>query len=198
MARRCFFSFHYQRDVWRAWQVKNAWVTKPDREDAGFFNASAFEASQREGDEALKRFLTKELEGSSVVCALIGAETAWRRWVRYELVRGFQQGKALLGVKIHQLRNQDSMVDFAGTNVLECLGYELDESNVTIRFKHLTGGKWEWFSDLPTMQYSALPYVLPNPNATFAYLFNTYDYVDGRGYENIGGWIEAAAKSVGR
>ncbi len=40
MARRVFFSFHYERDVWRAGQVRNSWVTK-DREEAGFWDAAA-------------------------------------------------------------------------------------------------------------------------------------------------------------
>ena len=38
MARRVFFSFHYERDHWRANVVRNSWVTK-DRESAGFFDA---------------------------------------------------------------------------------------------------------------------------------------------------------------
>ena len=39
MARRVFFSFHYERDIWRANVVRNSWLTK-DREAAGFFDAS--------------------------------------------------------------------------------------------------------------------------------------------------------------
>jgi len=31
MARRVFFSFHHERDVWRANVVRHSWVTKPDR-----------------------------------------------------------------------------------------------------------------------------------------------------------------------
>jgi len=34
MARKVFFSFHYERDIWRASIVRNSWVTKPDREAA--------------------------------------------------------------------------------------------------------------------------------------------------------------------
>lgn len=55
MARRVFFSFHYAKDVQRAQVVRNSWVTKPDREDAAFFDSSVFEASKRNGEAALKR-----------------------------------------------------------------------------------------------------------------------------------------------
>jgi hypothetical protein len=52
MARRTFFSFHYKPDVFRANVVKYSWVTK-DREDAGFFDSSAFEKAQRTDDDTL-------------------------------------------------------------------------------------------------------------------------------------------------
>jgi len=48
MARRVFFSFHYERDVWRAGQVRNCWVTK-DREEAGFWDAASWEEVKKKG-----------------------------------------------------------------------------------------------------------------------------------------------------
>jgi MTH538 TIR-like domain (DUF1863) len=47
MARRVFFSFHYERDIWRASIVRNSWVTKPDRQAAGFFDASIWEEAKK-------------------------------------------------------------------------------------------------------------------------------------------------------
>ncbi len=94
--RRTFFSFHYQEDVSRAHVVRNSWVTKDEREDAGFFDASVFESKKRAGEETLKRFLTDALDGTTVTAVLIGAQTALRPWVRYELVRSFQRGSGIL------------------------------------------------------------------------------------------------------
>lgn len=45
MPRKTFFSFHYQEDVWRAWNVRNSWVVGKDKESVGFYDASVFEAS---------------------------------------------------------------------------------------------------------------------------------------------------------
>ena len=103
MARRVFFSFHYTRDVQRAHVVRNSWVTKPDREEAGFFDNSVFEATKRNGEAALKRFLDEGLKGSSVTAVLYGAETVWRRWVRYEVLRSFLEGKGIFAVAIAEL-----------------------------------------------------------------------------------------------
>ena len=46
MARRVFFSFHYERDIWRANVVRNSWVTQ-DREAAGFWDASLWEEAKK-------------------------------------------------------------------------------------------------------------------------------------------------------
>ena len=62
--------------------VRNSWVTKPDREAAGFIDAADFEEIKKQGDEAIKRWINSQLDGTSVTVVLIGAETYSRRWVR--------------------------------------------------------------------------------------------------------------------
>jgi len=81
MARRVFFSFHYERDIWRASQIRNSWVTKLDREDAGFWNAASWEEVKKKGDEAIKRWIDAQLQGTCVTAVLIGAETSERKYV---------------------------------------------------------------------------------------------------------------------
>ena len=69
MARRTFFSFHYKPDIWRAMNVRNSWVVTDDQADRGFFDSSVFEATRRESEDALKRFLREGLANTSVyVC----------------------------------------------------------------------------------------------------------------------------------
>jgi len=70
MVRRVFFSFHYEKDVWRANVVRNSWVSKPDRESAGFIDAADFEKLKKQGEEAIKRWINGQLEGTSVTAVL--------------------------------------------------------------------------------------------------------------------------------
>jgi hypothetical protein len=70
MARRVFFSFHYKRDGWRVAQVRNSWVTKPDKEAAGYIDAASWEELERQGDEAIKRWINNQLTGTSVTVVL--------------------------------------------------------------------------------------------------------------------------------
>lgn len=106
MARRVFFSFHFERDIWRANQVRNSNVVA-GTDGAGFFDHSEYEEARKKGDENIKRLIREKLSGTSVTVVLIGSETASRPYVQYEVERSIAQGNGLLGVRIHHLRDQD-------------------------------------------------------------------------------------------
>jgi hypothetical protein len=46
MARRVFFSFHYD-DIWRVNQIRNSWLVTRDGETAGFVDKAEFEIVER-------------------------------------------------------------------------------------------------------------------------------------------------------
>lgn len=114
MARKVFFSFHYERDNWRVNQVRNSWVTKPDRDSAGFWDSAEWEEVQKKGDVAVKRWIDKQMEGTSVTVVLIGAETANRKYVRYEIQKSYEKGKGIIGIRIHQNKDQNGNADKKG------------------------------------------------------------------------------------
>lgn len=117
MARRVFFSFHYERDIWRANVVRNSWITQ-DRAAAGFFDASLWEEAKRKGDAAIKRMIDNGLLRTSVTAVLIGAETADRGYVRYEIQQSIARGNGLLGVRIHTIGDRMGFADSWGSNPL--------------------------------------------------------------------------------
>ena len=55
MARKVFFSFHYERDAQRAAVVRNHAVTKDGDEAAGYVDKAAWESIERQGDAAIER-----------------------------------------------------------------------------------------------------------------------------------------------
>ncbi len=114
MARRVFFSFHYERDIWRSSIVRNSWLTHPDREAAGFWDASLWEETKLRGDAAIQRLIDAGLEYTSVTAVLIGSETADRRWVQYELRKSYERGNGLLGIYIHNIKDQRGWTDLKG------------------------------------------------------------------------------------
>ena len=116
MARRVFFSFHYERDIWRANVVRKHWITKPDRGEAGFWDASLWEEAEKKGELALKRMINKGLDGTSVTVVLIGKETSDRKWVRYEVQKSHEKGNGLLGIYIHNIKDANGNTDRKGKN----------------------------------------------------------------------------------
>lgn len=114
MTRRIFFSFHFERDCWRAGQVRNSWLTKPDRANAGFWDAATWEKVKKEGEVAVKRWINKQLENTSVTVVLIGTETSSRKYVRYEIQKSIERGNGIVAVYIHNLKAQKGETDKKG------------------------------------------------------------------------------------
>ena len=162
MARHTFFSFHYERDVWRASQVKNSWITQ-DRKAAGFWNSVEWEEVQRNGDYAIKKWIRDQIKGTSVTVVLIGAQTSNRDYVKYELQHSNEVGNGILGIYIHQKKDSNGYTDVKGDN---------------------------HFGQIFKDKYGNDRY--------FYELYKTYDWVDNDGYNNMGKWIEEAARNAGR
>ncbi len=198
MARRAFFSFHYQNDVFRAFVVRNSWVGR-DREDAGFFDNSVFEATQRTSPDALKRFLNNGLSGCSVVCVLAGRDTARRRWINYEVLQGFRDGRGVLAVAIHSVQcAQRRQADLPGVNPLSVLGFEVREGRVQFK-EQGADGVWRWSGDVASCPIGEFPWNLNGrTNAILSELFPCFDWALHNGRENLGAWIERAAQQAGR
>jgi len=123
MVRRVFFSFHFERDAWRAGIVRNSWVTK-DREDAGFWDAADWEQVKSKGDEAIKNWINRQLEGTSVTVVLIGTQTSERQYVLYEIAQSNDRGNGLLGVDIHSLKDQEGRTEPQGKNPFDSVYIE--------------------------------------------------------------------------
>jgi MTH538 TIR-like domain (DUF1863) len=115
MARRTFFSFHYERDAWRAGQVRNCWVTQ-DREAAGFWDAAKWEEVRRKGEQAIHNWIDDQLRGTSVTVVLVGAETSAREYVDYEILQSHKKGNGLLGIYIDGVKDSSGRTDARGGN----------------------------------------------------------------------------------
>lgn len=198
MARRTFFSFHYMPDVSRANVVKNCWVTK-EREDAGFFDSSAFETAQKKNDEYLKAFLNNEMDGASVVCVLVGTDTASRRWVRYEIQRGILETKGLLAIRIHTIRNFQQQTSTAGTNPFDVIGVHVEGNAMRLIERQSTNDQWHYSSDFSQVlpKWKRTPNLPGNGSYPLSYYFSIFDW-NTVAHNQIGSWIETAASQVGR
>jgi hypothetical protein len=113
MARHVFFSFHYQRDIFRVNQIRNL-PEIIDEAAAGFRDSSLWEEARRKSDDAVKSLIDKGLAGTSVTVVCIGNRTAGRKFINYESQQSIDRGNGIFGVQIHQLQNGAKETDSAG------------------------------------------------------------------------------------
>lgn len=160
MARRVFFSFHYENDINRSMTVRNSWVTQ-GKEAAGFIDKAEFEQVKRQGDTAVYRWIDKQLQGTSVTVVLIGSDTLNRPFVKYEICKSIERGNAIIGVYIHNIKDMRTLKYSSKGNAHTIIGYYDDNSPAY--FDKICDG--------------------------------LYDYTFQDGYNNLGNWIEKAARA---
>jgi hypothetical protein len=112
MARKTFFSFHYKPDNWRAAQVRNMGVIEGNEP----VSDNDWEAITEKGDKAIQEWIDGQLSGRSCSIVLIGAATAGRKWIKYEIKKTWDDEKGLVGVYIHNLKDADGNQSSKGRN----------------------------------------------------------------------------------
>lgn len=113
MARRVFFSFHYQRDIWRINQIRNIGEIVGSSA-AGFHDASLWEEAKKKGDAEIKAMIDEGLKNTSVTVVCIGAATAGRKFINYEINQSIARGNGIVGIQIHELKDRFGNSDNVG------------------------------------------------------------------------------------
>jgi MTH538 TIR-like domain (DUF1863) len=213
--RKAFFSFHYD-DIMRVNVIRNAWkINHPDNSlMRSFQDSSLWESRKLEGDEAIKRLIREGVEYTSAVCVLIGTDTWLRRWVRYEIARAIVDGRGLLGVHLNSIRHHQiktphtrgyNPFDFMAVGkiqpgLLSIPRYYLFEKKAAPN--GVGGYKLEWHEYGDYTLSVPLPSWLADPAPGYVTPLSlnvrVYDYIADHAHQNIGAWIDEAARSVGR
>lgn len=133
MARKVFYSYHYQNDISRVMTVRNRWVTYGNQMASGIIDHADFEKVQRQGDAAIKHWIDNQLLGTSATIVLIGSETLKRPYVQYEIMKSRSRGNAIIGVYVNAIKDLNGYTSSACSRYT-IVGYE--------------NGKAVWFSDV--------------------------------------------------
>lgn len=160
MARRAFYSFHFDADNWRAAQVRNCKAIDGNEP----VSDNSWEQVKRGGDAAIQRWIDNELSGRSCTVVLIGAATAGRKWIEYEIQKSWNDRKGLVGVYINKLKDRNGYQSARGSNPFN--GFTFKQNGMTYQL-----------SDI--VQAYEPPY---------------FDSKDVYGYisENLASWVEEA------
>jgi len=95
-----FYSFHYSNDVMRVQQIRNIGAIEGNSPT----NPNEWETLKRTGDKAVEGWIEKNMKYKRCIVVLIGSETANRPWVKHEIIKAWNDGKAILGIHIHNIK----------------------------------------------------------------------------------------------
>jgi hypothetical protein len=98
--RQVFFSFHFDNDVMRVQQIRNIGAIEGNAP----ISPNEWEEVKRRGDQAIEKWIDDNMKYRSCVIVLIGERTAERPWVIYEITKGWNDGKGVLGIYIHNFK----------------------------------------------------------------------------------------------
>lgn len=110
--RQVFFSFHYNRDSWRASQVRN--MGKVDASST--FSDNDWEEVRYKSDAKIKEWIDDQMNKRSCLVVLVGYETSQRKWVKYEIEKAMELHKGIVGIRINKLKNSAGNQDSEGGN----------------------------------------------------------------------------------
>lgn len=127
MERRVFYSFYYKEDNWRASQVRNMGVIEGNKP----VSDNDWEQITRGGDEAIKRWINEQMNGTSCTIVLIGRNTAGREWIQYEIEKSWNDRKGLLGIYIHKLKDKNGNQSQKGRNPFDDFTMKRDNNKLS-------------------------------------------------------------------
>lgn len=194
MAKRVFFSFHYQDVIdFRANVVRNHWMTKKNRETAGFYDSSIWEEAKKTGSIALKRLINKSIKGTSSTCVLVGSDTYLRPWVRYEIMRSFKKGNSICAVHINSIKGKNRKTKPLGENPLEYLKVSFSDSGLTATLYEWKSSRWKKYTELDSRasyQYDKpVPKKYRGSSFELSDIYSIYDWDKDNGYSNFSDWV---------
>ena len=112
MKRRVFYSFHYDNDVMRTQLVRHIGTLEGNEP----VSKNEWETVKGRGDVAVRNWIDENMKYKDCVVVLIGSETARRPWVKYEIQKAWNDGRGLLGIYIHNLKDPRSGTCRKGDN----------------------------------------------------------------------------------
>ncbi|MCP4581046.1 MAG: TIR domain-containing protein [candidate division Zixibacteria bacterium] len=127
MTRRVFFSFHYKPDVMRASLVRQIGALEGNQS----VSDNDWEKITSGGDSAIERWIDGQLKGRSCTVVLVGSNTANRKWINYEIVKSWDEGMGVVGIRIHGLKNIDGKIAAIGNNPFDYITHGLTKNRLS-------------------------------------------------------------------
>lgn len=114
MDRRVFYSFHYAPDNWRVSQIRNIGAIEGNKPASD----NDWETITKGGDKKIKGWIENQMKERTCTIVLAGVNTANRKWINHEIVKSWDDGKGVLVIFIHNLKDKEGKQCSKGANPL--------------------------------------------------------------------------------
>jgi len=129
MVRKVFFSFHFDNDVMRVQLVRNMGALEGNEP----VSVNDWERV-RKSEESIKSWIENTMRNCDCLIVLVGSETANRPWVKYEIVKAWNDGKGVFGIHIHNLNDIKKGRCAKGVNPFDYITFK-DGTKLSTRVK---------------------------------------------------------------
>jgi len=114
VARKCFYSFHYEPDNWRASTVRQ--IGSIEGNQPATDNDWESIAHGPNHDARIQQWISIQMRGRSCTIVLVGAGTAKRKWINYEITKSWTDGLGVVGIRISGLKDRFGQTASVGEN----------------------------------------------------------------------------------
>src|SRR3546814_749711 len=133
VARKCFYSFHFKPDCWRAGTVRSIGAIEGN-EPASDNDWEAI-TSGADKDAKIERWIAGQMRGKTCTIVLVGTDTANRKWINHEIVRSWDAKMGVVGIRIHGRKNNQSLTSTAGANPFDHVTHGPTKSKLSTMLK---------------------------------------------------------------
>lgn len=117
--RNCFYSFYYIPDNWRAATVRSIGSIEGNAPTSD----NNWESIKKVGEAAIKKWIADQMKGKSCIVVLVGTNTAGRKWIIHEIIKGWDDRKGVVGIHVHGLKDKDGKFSTKGSNPFDSIAY---------------------------------------------------------------------------
>lgn len=149
MARKCFYSFHYNPDCHRAAQIRQIGTIEGNKPASD----NDWESVTKGGDDAIRRWITNQMIGKSCTIVLVGRGTANRKWINHEIIKSWNAGMGVVGIYIHGIKNLAGETSAKGNNPFDYITHGPSKKKLSTIVKCYNPGgttskeKYAWISE---------------------------------------------------
>jgi len=108
--REVFFSFEYEKDFYRATQIRNMFKVTAEDDIYG----EEWKTTFSKDPESIKAWLREQIELRDCLVVLIGVTTANNPWINFEIETARDFGKGIVGIYVNELEDQNGNVTARG------------------------------------------------------------------------------------